>query len=280
VGNGQRQLAALRNVAERVVTVADLGVPRPWGPQLGDSVREAHDVMRSASFDVAPLLEEPVRRYVLQEDLAGAPSGLSVEHLARDLRADDLVASALPLADALELLEQRLWYFMLEGNKICGILTTADLQMLPVSVVVLGFVLAVEAGIDELIEHHVGAEWTAFLSKERLEKVDQVFEERRSRNAETTRRACLNLDDRLTIACKDKAIRSALGASRTYLERSGTSMKRLRNTLAHGDSLLDVANDPVAGIAAAREAREFADRISSSLPTASDASGAPAAPSL
>jgi hypothetical protein len=271
VGNGQRQLAALRNVAEKVVTVADLGVPRPWGPQPGDAAREAREVMTSESFDVAPILEEPIRRYVLREDLARAPHGSTVEHLARHLRADDLVASALPLADALELLERRGWYFMLEGNTICGILTTADLQVLPVSVVVLGFVLAAEAGIDELIELHLGDEWSTLLSEERFEKIDQVFAERKSRNAETTRRACLNLDDRLTIACKDQAIRSALGTSRTSLERSGRAIKRLRNTLAHaGGSLLDVADDPMAGIRAAREAREFADRVWSSLPAADE----------
>lgn len=273
MGNGQRQLAALRNVAEKVVTVADLGVPRPWGPQPGDTVRGAHDVMTRASFDVAPILEEPIRRYVLQEDLVRAPDGMLVEHLARDLRADDLVASALPLADALELLERRTWYFMLEGNTICGILTRADLQVLPVSVVLPGCVLAAEAGIDELIERHVGEEWwSTLLTEERLEKIDQVFEERTSRNAETTRRACLNLDDRLTIVCKSENIRSALGASRTYLERSGTSIKRLRNTLAHGDSPLDVADNPMDGIRAARKAREFADQVWSSLPAADNAS--------
>ena len=267
MAEGQRQLAALRNVAERAVRVADLGVPEPWGPRPGDNARETCDTMMDVSFDVAPILEEPVTRYVLQEDLAQAPHDLPVDHLARDLRANDLVASALPLADALELLEGRNWYFMLEGNTICGILTTADLQVLPVSIVVLGFILSAEAGIDELIEEHVGEEWSDLLTEGRLEKIDQVFRERTSRNAETTRRACLNLDDRLTIACKNQAIRSALGASRRDLERAGKSIKRLRDTLAHGESILDVADDALTGIRAARAAREFADRVWSTLPT-------------
>jgi hypothetical protein len=203
----------------------------------------------------------------LREDLARVPQDLCVERVSRDLRADDIVASGLPLADALELLERRPWYFMLEGNTICGILTIADLQVLPVSLVVFGFVLAAEAGIDELIEKHQGEGWSDLLTEERLEKIDQVLRERTSRNAETTRRACLNLDDRLTIACKNQAIRSALGlVSRNELERAGKSMKRLRDTLAHGGSLLDVTDDPVAGIRAAREAREFADHIWSILP--------------
>jgi hypothetical protein len=94
------------------------------------------------------------------------PQDLCVERVSRDLRADDIVASGLPLADALELLERRPWYFMLEGNTICGILTIADLQVLPVSLVVFGFVLAAEAGIDELIEKHQGEGWSDLLTED------------------------------------------------------------------------------------------------------------------
>jgi hypothetical protein len=53
VGDGQRQLASLRNVAERVVTVSDLGVPRPWGPQPEMTSRDARDVMASQHLMLA-----------------------------------------------------------------------------------------------------------------------------------------------------------------------------------------------------------------------------------
>src|SRR5690606_37952476 len=135
--------------------------------------------------------------------------------------------------------------------------------------------LAAEAGIDELIHQHVGEKWSDLLTEGRLEKIDHVFKERRSRNAETMRTACLNLEDRLTIACKNQAIRSALGLSSGHLERSGKSMKRLRDTRAHGDCLLDVSDDPVAGIRAAREAREFADRLWSAFPETETGVGQP-----
>ena len=149
----------------------------------------------------------------------------------------------------------------IHGHEITGILTTADFQLVTVSLVVFGFVLAAEEGIDELIELHLPTGWADLLTRERLARVEDVFTERSSRNEQIDRIACLNLEDRLRILEKSRELRAAVGMSGKQIKKSAEVLKRLRDTLAHGGSLLEVRGDARAGIRAAQQARAFAHQV-------------------
>ncbi len=129
------------------------------------------------------------------------------------------------------------------------------------SLVVLGSILAVEVGVDALIDRHLGDRWQSLLTDERLAEVDSVFAERQSRNAEIDRVSCLNLNDGLRILCKSSQLRSIVDMSRSQFDRTAEGLKRLRDSLAHGDSVVDVRDDPREGIRTAQQARVFADRV-------------------
>lgn len=259
---------SLRRVAGRLITVADLDRLQLWGPTPAEQAGWAFAVMESEQYDVAPIREIPLHRYVTREGLASLPHEERVEAVAIEISSVDLVTAALPLADALSLLAQRPWFFVLDGHEINAILTIADLQLPPVSLVVFGFILAIEAGIDAYIDRLVPDTWQELIPDARMTKISAVFEGRQRRNAGISVKSCLDLEARLLILCKSKAMRDAIGLSRRELERKGEDLKRLRDTLAHGGSLIDMSGDAASGLEVAQMARNLADHIWDSLRSA------------
>lgn len=140
-------------------------------------------------------------------------------------------------------------------------LTLADFQLPPVSLVVLGCIMAIESGLDVYIDRVLGDSLEEMLTPCRTAKITRPFDELRRRNVEISKRACLNLDDRLRIMSNSPALRRAAGISRNRADRDGEELKRLRDILAHGGSLLDFDRDPTRGIEVADKARQTAELI-------------------
>jgi len=252
-------LASLLGVAERAITVADLATTELWYVEPEWSAQQIADRLQIRSFDAAPLRGDPIRRYVT---LAAAEAGEgSALQLSRPIDVELVVSGALPLTDAVAALMHQPFLFILERDRVNGMVTRADLQRLPVSMVALGLVIAAEAALDVLIARFTNMEWLSLLSPKRQEGIQAVFDDRRKRNAEITLLLCLNLDDRVTIASKLGRLRLELGhSSRKSFETWVKPIKDLRNTLAHGGGLLDAEPDPVAAAGLFQSAREFAER--------------------
>ncbi len=66
-------------------------------------------------------MEEPLHRFVTRRSLAGLKSTEPVGSAAIEISSADLVSTDLPLADALSLLVQRPWFFVLDGHKVNAI---------------------------------------------------------------------------------------------------------------------------------------------------------------
>ncbi len=80
-----------------------------------------------------------------------------------------------------------------------------------------------------------------------MTKINAVFEARQRRNAGISLKSCLDLEAKPVILCKSKAVRDAVGLSRKEVQREGEDLKRLRDTLAHGGSLIDLSATRPAG---------------------------------
>lgn len=256
-----RHLDSLLAIAERAVTVSDLvGGQELW---FADPSRPAEEVaaeMRRLSYDVAPLREQPVRRFVVADELdeASGPAGDS----ARIIDAGLLVSGSLPLGDAIAGLGSHPFLFVLERDSVTHLLARADLQLPPVSLVTLGFITAAEAALDILIERRLGEEWIAKLTPERRGSIEGLFMHRRAYNADITRLKCANLDDRLAIAAKVPALWSAAGSpSRRQFEDRVPDIKRLRNNLAHGNGLLDALTNPRRAVELFADVRSLATSL-------------------
>ena len=227
-------------------------------------VIEALERMDALNIDVAPLREDPTRRYCVRDELRRTVGSRKVDKVSRVVDIGHLVTGDVGLGEALELLEDRGFLFTIEGGRVTGIITPADVQRTPVSMVVLGVILAAEAGMSRLITTSYGSEdiWLAMLPAQRVAKLESRFVRRTQRNAETQRLDLLMLEDRLTIIAKQKDLREAIGFSaRGRFERWAHLLQSTRDQLAHGGSLLDVEPDPTTALQLVRHVREFATAV-------------------
>jgi hypothetical protein len=240
--------------------VADLATTGLWYVEPEWGAEQTADGLRTRSFDAAPLRGDRIRRYVTLA-AAEAGGGGSALELSRPIDVELVVSGALPLTDAVAALTHQPFLFVLERDRVNGMVTRADLQRLPVSMVALGLIIAGEAALDVLIARFSNMEWLPLLSPERQEGIQVVFDDRRKRNAEITLLQCLNLDDRVTIASRLDRLCLELGhPSRRSFNTWAKPIKDLRNTLAHGGGLLDAEPDPVAAAHLFQSARGFAER--------------------
>jgi hypothetical protein len=88
------------------------------------------------------------------------------------------------------------------------------------------------------------------------------LEDRRRRNVDIALIDCLMLGDRLKLIGKSRELVRALGFEDPRHYRSWKeTLGGLRDTLAHGGSLLDAERDPLKAIDLFAEVRGFAERI-------------------
>lgn len=259
----EHPLHATLRIAEQGLRAGDLATRDLWKVSPGWSCREAVERMVELDFDVAPVDEDPLRSFVRRDELEGADPGTTVAACARPIDATRVVTADLGLADTLGLLEDRDFLFVIEGGSVSGLITLSDLQRVPVGMMVLAIILATEAGLNHVIVGCYGERgFLGHLSNERRQETLERFERLKRRNLETALVDVLLLDDRLRLVGRVERLRRALGFdSRARFESWAEGLKRLRDSLAHGRTLLDHEPDAHRALTLVREVRAFAERV-------------------
>jgi len=258
--DGDQRLSTLVDIAENSLSVLYLAETSLEYVEHSWPVSRAREWLASNGFDAAPLADAKPRRF-FSVDVEADDDEL-VADVALPIDAARLVTSTLGLADGMALLQTEPFYFVMEGSRLVGMVTRADLQRSAVSMVTLSLILAAEARMGMLIEGWIGKDWESYLTHERRANLGEILDDRRRRNVEIGLIDCLMLDDRLKLLGKSEKLRTELGfteqaAYRRWKER----LSRLRDTLAHGGSLLDREQDPIMAIELFAAIRRFAETV-------------------
>lgn len=254
-------LAALFQIAQSALTVDHLATRLDWRPSIDDPPDQVLAIMEREDFDYALLRGGPPHSFVLRRDLSGVSERLA--EVACAVSTADLVTASLGLADAVERLAERDALFVLDGREITGIATRADIQKQAVSMVAFSLALAAEAGLDRLISwRYPDEQWLAELGEEARRNLEGRYDERVRSNAEISHQECMALTDRLNLIGKDPELRSKLGfQSRRQFETDTKTLRKVRNTLAHGNDLLAVTPDPCDAIGTFLDVRRLAEQV-------------------
>lgn len=261
IGHEHARLRAVLQVAESGLSLEHIAsFPLTAVPGTLPCI-EARNLMETEGFDVLAL-EDDDPRYRFVELLDLSNDDVSVAECARMIDTRHLLPASLSLADALDALRCQPYYFVFRNRSIEGIVTRADIQRAPVGMLTFGLIIAIEVGLNELIVKSCGDVWVDMLSTARRSKAEEVLQVRRRKNAELTLLDCLMLEDRMLILRKSEPLRTQLGfESGKEIRPWGESLKRLRDTLAHGGSMLDYEPDPEKSLELLYDVREFAHRV-------------------
>jgi hypothetical protein len=161
-----------------------------------------------------------------------------------------VLADSTPLLDLTRALKEREWVLMRVLGEVSGIVTKDDLQDPPVRMWLFGMITVIELRFQKMIEEHFQAEeWVKHISPSRLEKARLMLEERRRRNQDSALVECLQFSDKAQIIARDERLRQQAGfASRHRADEGIKRMERLRNNLAHSQSIVDTDWEVIAGI--------------------------------
>ena len=229
-------LRDLRAVFDREVTVRHLAEPfiSYDGPR---SAAEVRAFMAARDFDVVGVRRDgAVVGFVQQCDL---DRGTLDNHL---LRFEDnlLLLESAPLVKALDILSTSPHAFVLVFGQVAGIVTKGDLQKAPIRMWLFGLLSLLEMQLLRLIRSvYPGDSWTHLVSEARLNKAQQLLEDRQHRNEAIDLADCLQFADKRCIVAKTDSLRAVLGfTSRNGADRALKDLEQLRDELAHAQDII------------------------------------------
>lgn len=264
------KLDQVKTLSEQHIRCSALVSASPlWFADPSESAAEAVADMTAFGFDAAPIAPANSFRHVTASALLSAESGKTVSSVSVPIHASIVLGADAPLADAIELLHYHPYFFVQQRREIIGIVTRADLSHAAVSAYTFQSLMAVESGLDSLIPSYAPR---SVLLQEILgkdsKKILEVYATRRKFNAESTLFDAMMLRHRIQILEALPRLRKDVVTEETeglFLRRGKEKETRpldhLRNTLAHGGSILHAFSDPEEAIVILQKVEKLAQRI-------------------
>ncbi len=267
---------AILSIAANGLNAGDLATRELWCIETASSCAEAARLMNERGFDVAPLADERLWRFVRRATLESAAPHAPVTAVAQAIDPKYLVTADLGLADTLDYLRRqkdpefssaaeppRPFLFVIEGGAVVGIITCADLQRIPVTMLVLSMILAIELGFNELIRRAYGDDgFLDQLTPDCHRRALRRYKRLKERNVDGRLVDVLDFADRAFLIGRVDHYRDQLNSTMPEpFERLTECLRGLRNSLAHGQTLLDHEPDPVKALSLIHQVRAFGEAV-------------------
>jgi hypothetical protein len=250
-------LPSLRALAS-TVRVGDVIAQPLWTVRPRRPAWEAAAELAAREFDVAAVADDPINRFVTLVALQSSKG--TVAGVARPIRASDIVSASLPLDDLFSVLATRSEVFVIEGDRVTGLVTRSDLQSPAVGLLVFAHLLAIEGALSALVLEEFGTDVLDRLPDGRRMKADQAYASAVENGVQIGIGECLNLSDWLTLARGSAQLMERLGTSKTRWDKRTSRLVGIRDDLAHGRSILH-RRDALDAIRTFVDARSLAEEL-------------------
>ena len=221
-----QQAFVVHDIAESLVSFDDSA-----------SAADVRSLMESMRFEVVGIRTDGrVSGYVERDDLG---IGRCADFVKPFEEAQVILDSA-PLPELVLRLRERRRLFVSVLGRVGGIVSRSDLHKPPVRMWLFGMVTLIEMRFSRLIERFCPhGEWKQFLSAGRIQKAEQLLQERIRRDQDLTLLDCLQLSDKAQIVARNAQLREMTRfESRNQLDKSAKMLEKLRNDLAHSQDII------------------------------------------
>ncbi len=201
------------------------------------SAEQVRAFMESRRFEVVGVRRDGrVEGYV---ELANLGDGVCSDY-RKSFDDSQIILDSSSLSDLVLRLKDRRRLFVSILGRVGGIVSRSDLHKPPVRMWLFGMVTLIEMRFGRLIERFCPDDtWKPFLSDGRIQKAEQLLEERARRNQELTLRDCIQLSDKVQIVARNSQLRAMTRfQSRRQLEEAAKLLEKLRNDLAHSQDII------------------------------------------
>jgi len=144
-----------------------------------------------------------------------------------------------PLVDVIHVLTQFSFCFISIDAVVIGVIRRVDIEKPVVRMWLFGMIIVFEMFVTDYIRKRwPGEQWTAMISEGRLQKTQQLYEERLRRKTCCDLFDCLQFGDKLDIVSKENGFSKKYGySSERAVQKVFKEFELLRNNLAHGQAI-------------------------------------------
>lgn len=232
---------ALQQLQELITSITVSAISEPLeSVSASENISKALAIMNARSFDVLGVNDDhgTIVGYIEKADFQKG----SVKDFIKKFNVENIISHSACLEDRFLDIYNRGQMFVLNGDGIRGIVTAADLQKIPIRIMIFGIISLLEMSLIEWISiRYPQDEWKDLISPERLDKAWKLYEERKRVNQEISLVVCLQLCDKTTILLKsDENIYSQIGfTSNGKAKDVFKKIQNLRDYLAHSQDLTE-----------------------------------------
>ena len=229
----------LRNLFEDNITIEYVAEPLKAVPAEADAT-QVLDWMEAQNFDVVGVESgDGVSGYVERSSLFRSIEG-KCSNYQQVFHPKELIAISTPLIKLMPILQKTPRVFVLDCNRVSGIVTCGDLQKAPVRMLLFGLLTLLEMNLLRLVQrYYLSDSWQQVLKPERLELAQRLWQESQERNEATDLLDYLQFSDKRELILHQPELLQMLGLkSKRSGERLLKSAEQLRNRLAHAQDLV------------------------------------------
>jgi hypothetical protein len=125
-------------------------------------------------------------------------------------------------------------------GQVVGVVRRQDVQKPAGRMWLFGMITLIEMRLGRLIERGCPDDaWKPHISEGRVQKAQDLFNDRRLRNEHITLADCLQFADKAQIVARNESLRARTRfTSKRQLEDAAKRLERLRNNLAHSQDVI------------------------------------------
>lgn len=232
----------LRNLFEDSITIKYVAELLKTIPAEEDAV-VARQWMKAFNFDVVGIEDTGIICGYVERDRLSAGRCVDYQQI---FHPSELIPASTPLIKLLPILQHKSKIFVLDGDRITGIVTRGDLQKAPVRMLLFGLVTLLEMQLLRLVRiYYPQDSWQVFLKGDRVALAKKLWQERQARNEAINLTDYLQFSDKRELILAKTEIVERLGLkSKRYGERFFKLAEALRNKLAHAQDLVSDSSWP------------------------------------
>lgn len=170
---------------------------------------------------------------------------------ANPITPNQLVPASIPILDLIPLFEQYFFFFVLEKNQITHAVSFVDVDKLPVKLCLFSLFMELESEMLAIMNHYANYSTTPeallnHLSAKRLEKAREVCKLKYGKEpTPELLLQCTTFIDEVKIFQSEVSLSKCLPfRSKNEGNRFFTTIEKMRNQIAHSDSILSVIDNP------------------------------------
>lgn len=208
--------------------------------RINDCALEVKQSLSERDFDIIGVIddnENPIGFAVREELNTG-----NIQEFCHRIELGHITADSTSILELLNILSSNTHSFVIQENRVVGIVTRADINKPIVRIYIFGIISLFELHLTFWInEYYESDSWKTHVNEHRLLSAEKTFEKRKGNNDDLTLLECLQLCDKRDILNKTSDFMTQFKFSKTQFERVLKDAEKIRNELAHSQNSI-IAN--------------------------------------